>query len=49
MLLDVEKDGNCLFRALSFAIYENQTKHFLIRNQVVDHIINNWEQYENFL
>jgi hypothetical protein len=48
MLLDVEKDGNCLFRALSFTMYGNQTEHISIRNQVVDHIVNNWEQYENF-
>jgi len=38
-ILPVRGDGNCLFRALSLAITNNQRQHSLFRTYIVNHIM----------
>ena len=42
MAFDVKGDGNCLFRALSLAMYGTENKHGDIRDQVVRELRNEW-------
>ncbi|XP_043469669.1 uncharacterized protein PF11_0213-like [Leptopilina heterotoma] len=48
-LKEVEGDGNCLFRSLSYALYNNEDKHKDLRNQVVQFTLDNWAQFKEQL
>jgi hypothetical protein len=36
--VNIKGDGNCLFRALSYAISNTEENHFVIRKTIVDHL-----------
>ena len=38
-------DGACLFRSLSYIMYNSQVMAREIREQIVDHVVNNWEEF----
>lgn len=43
-------DGNCIFRAISYHVYDGKDRFFyLIRRSVVNHVVSNWAQYCNFI
>ena len=42
-------DGNCFFRALSFAIFDEESHHFRIRNLIVNHLLKNEHIFRSFL
>lgn len=42
-------DGNCLFRAISFAIYQNQDMHSKIRTDITNMIKNNKHKFKPFI
>lgn len=46
---EMEEDGNCLFRAMSFQLYGDQEMHDLIRQQTMDYIFQNREYFEQFI
>ncbi|XP_043470990.1 putative uncharacterized protein DDB_G0282133 [Leptopilina heterotoma] len=42
-------DGNCLFRSVSYALYDNEERHVEIRSEIVDHITENWAQMNEII
>ncbi|XP_062597054.1 uncharacterized protein LOC134258504 [Saccostrea cucullata] len=42
-------DGNCFFRAVSFSLANSEDFHYVIRNAVCEHIIENKEIFQPFL
>lgn len=38
-------DGNCFFRAVSFSLAGTQDRHWLVRQQICDHLNKNFEQF----
>ncbi|XP_065943020.1 myosin-2 heavy chain-like [Magallana gigas] len=42
-------DGNCFFRALSFAIFGEECHHFKIRSAIVNHLLKNDSTFFSFL
>lgn len=50
IILEMEADGNCLFRSLSDQLYhDNGMKHDLVRHDVCQHLSNNKEEFRHFL
>ncbi|CAC5392233.1 unnamed protein product [Mytilus coruscus] len=48
-LKSIISDGNCLFRALSFAISQRQEYHIKIRKKIVDHILHISKDLSSFV
>lgn len=46
---EIIADGNCLFRALSFCLYQTEDNHSDVRNKIVRHVVGNWSCYEPFI
>lgn len=46
---EIEADGNCLFRALSFSMYGTEDHYASIRQKIVKHVIDNWSFYSSFI
>jgi len=44
-IIPIIGDGACLFRAISFVLYDTQDKAQEVRKKIVTHVINNWEDY----
>ncbi|XP_071648119.1 uncharacterized protein [Temnothorax longispinosus] len=42
-------DGNCTFRAISYILWRNEEEHQSLRTTVVQHIKDNWREYEPFV
>ncbi|KAG7189347.1 hypothetical protein KM043_016998 [Ampulex compressa] len=42
-------DGNCMFRAVSYIIWQNEDEHRYLRITVVQHIKDNWGEYGPFV
>ncbi|XP_070512915.1 uncharacterized protein [Cardiocondyla obscurior] len=42
-------DGNCVFRAISYILWQNEQEHQSLRIAVVEHIKNNWQEYSSFV
>ena len=42
----IESDGNCLFRALSYSLYENETEHSEIRKKVCKYMLQNRSDFD---
>lgn len=49
IIKEMEEDGACLFRAISYQIYGDQDMHDIIRQQTMDYIYKNREYFEQFL
>lgn len=49
IIKEMEEDGACLFRAISYQIYGDQDMHDIIRQQTMDYIYQNREYFEQFL
>ena len=47
-LVNVESDGNCLYRAISFQILEAEIHHQHYRELAVQHMITHRNDYEHF-
>ncbi|GAB65525.1 OTU-like cysteine protease [Plasmodium cynomolgi strain B] len=45
----IRTDGNCLFRAVSDQLYDNEDNYKEIRKLVVDHLLRNEEKYQHFI
>lgn len=45
----IETDGNCLFRSISDQLYNNQNKHYEIRNIIMNYIEENEEHFKLFI
>lgn len=49
VIKEMEEDGACLFRAISYQIYGDQDMHDTIRQHCMDYIYKNREYFEQFL
>lgn len=49
IIKEMEEDGACLFRAISFQLYGDQDQHELIRQQTMDYIFQNREYFAQFI
>lgn len=47
--VSIVRDGNCLFRSLSYGIYDTQEHHQNIREEIVREVTNNWDTYKDFV
>ncbi|KAA1136989.1 hypothetical protein PGTUg99_010230 [Puccinia graminis f. sp. tritici] len=41
----IEPDGNCMFRAFSYLLYQNQDSHWEIREKIVAYLKKNWYEF----
>ena len=48
-IVPIPRDGNCLFRAISYFIHGNQNYHREIRLQVIQNIVNKWNLFKDFI
>ena len=48
IITDIEKDGNCLFRAVSHQLYGNQNAHMIIRQKCCEYIQKEREFFSNY-
>eukprot|EP01084_Bolivina_argentea_P244400 409418_1 len=48
-LIEVDADGNCLYRCFAINIYNDTMKHMLVRNECCKYMRNNREFFENFI
>jgi OTU domain-containing protein 5 len=46
---EVDGDGNCLFRAVSFQAYGSESKHFMVRKKCMQYIGLEKEYFANFI
>lgn len=46
---EMEEDGACLFRAISYQLYGDQEMHDIIRQQTMDYIYQNREYFAQFI
>jgi OTU domain-containing protein 5 len=49
IIKDMEEDGACLFRAISYQLYGDQEMHDIIRQQTMDYIYQNREYFAQFI
>ena len=42
--VEVEKDGNCFYRALSYCLYDRQSTNSQLRKSIAQHLLNYHEQ-----
>ena len=49
IIKEMEEDGACLFRAISYQIYGDQGMHDVIRQQTMDYVYQNREYFQQFL
>lgn len=49
IIKEMEEDGACLFRAISFQMYGDQEMHDIIRQQTMDYIYQNREYFAEFI
>ena len=45
----ITSDGNCFFRAISYAIFNNECHHMTIRNAIVNHLLKHEGLFKSFL
>lgn len=45
-LKNIEKDGNCVFRAVALLLFEDQAKHMQVRHDIVNQLVDQREKYE---
>ena len=49
-IVSILGDGNCLFRAISYCLYNRKQKYFTtVRKDVVQYIVNNWDKFSPFI
>ncbi|XP_041461153.1 OTU domain-containing protein 4-like [Lytechinus variegatus] len=46
---DIEDDGNCFYRAISFALTGSEEYHLIIRQAILTHLIENEDRFVGFL
>lgn len=49
IIKEMEEDGACLFRAISYQLYGDQEMHDNIRQQTMDYIYQNREYFAQFI
>jgi len=45
IIIPIIGDGACLFRAVSFGLYDTQDKAQEVRKKIVTYVTNHWEDY----
>lgn len=45
VVVSIVGDGACLFRAISFALYETQSLAREVRNEIVAHVVHHWAEF----
>ena len=49
-VIQIIGDGNCLFRAISYCVYNKEQKFFrIVRKTVVDHIVREWSKFCDYI
>jgi hypothetical protein len=41
----IEPDGNCMFRAFSYLLYQKQDRHWEIRKEIIAYLKKNWDEF----
>ncbi|KAK3090057.1 hypothetical protein FSP39_008864 [Pinctada imbricata] len=47
--IQITPDGNCLFRAVSFAVTNTESNHRTLREKTCDYAVSNQEKFQSFL
>ena len=48
-LVTINNDNNCLFRAMSYAIYKSDIYHELMKYEILKYVTNNWENEKDII
>ena len=48
-LITITNDNNCLFRAMSYAIYKIDIYHNLMKYEILKYVMNNWENEKDII
>ena len=47
-VVDVDGDGNCLFRAVAHQMYLDESRHLEVRQRCVDHMMSHRARFKMF-
>ena len=45
----IERDGNCMFRAITLSMYGTEENHSIVWSRIVKQVVNNWNLYHAFV
>lgn len=48
-IINIQGDGNFLFRSLSYGLYKNQNRNTEVRKNIVQFTLDNWTKYKELL
>ena len=48
-IVSIRGDGNCLYRAISYGIYNTEDYHIQIRLGVIDYLTTHWDDYKDVI
>ena len=48
-VIPIQRDGNCLFRVISYCMYNTEDSYYEARKSTVNKIINEWKYYKDFI
>ena len=46
-VIKIDGDGNCLFKAVSFCVFNTQCRHYELSQIVVNSVCANWDNFFN--
>ena len=48
ILMEIAGDGNCFYRAAAIALFKDESKHKVLRDIMMDHMLTKTEQYAEY-
>ena len=48
ILMEIAGDGNCFYRSAAIALFKDESKHKLLRDIMMDHMLTKTEQYAEY-
>lgn len=48
ILMEIDGDGNCFYRAAAIALFKNESKHKVLRDIMMDHMLTKTDTYAEY-
>ena len=48
-IVEIGRDGNCLFRAVAHQVYGDEDEHRMVRLKCMEYILNDKEYFSSFI
>lgn len=45
-ILEMIGDGACLFRSISYHVYGTESRHYDVRREIVEHVVNHFSDFQ---